>query len=242
MHFADDIRNLLIRQLVSPVKWEESIVNMIADGAATFVARTVWAPQKWDTYRAQLAYRLDLTGEKSLLKWLGVEDAHRLRRIQIPDQPAVLVPGDDAGRQGVAAAGALSQLPGLARGDAGQSGHHQRPASAITSATIRACNVDYAPPEFQQQRGVQLRVGPRRAGHLARPLQQRAHDDGPGGGGQERRHRQHQADHQDGRSRGPKPSPQRRPRGDAGHAGGQESIRSSAIRPRQEPCCSPPMA
>ena len=37
MHFADDIRNLLIRQLVSPVKWEESIVNMIADGAATFV-------------------------------------------------------------------------------------------------------------------------------------------------------------------------------------------------------------
>jgi hypothetical protein len=35
--------------------------------------RTVWAPQKWDTYRAQLAYQLDLTNEKGLLKWLGRE-------------------------------------------------------------------------------------------------------------------------------------------------------------------------
>jgi len=35
--------------------------------------RTVWAPQKWDTYRAQLAYKLDLTRESSILKWLGVE-------------------------------------------------------------------------------------------------------------------------------------------------------------------------
>jgi [acyl-carrier-protein] S-malonyltransferase len=37
MRFADEIRNLLIRQLVSPVRWEESIVSMITDGAATFV-------------------------------------------------------------------------------------------------------------------------------------------------------------------------------------------------------------
>ncbi len=28
-------------------------------------------PQKWDTSRAQLAYRLDLTDQKNLLKWLG---------------------------------------------------------------------------------------------------------------------------------------------------------------------------
>ena len=28
-------------------------------------------PQKWDTSRAQLAYKLDLTEEKNLLKWLG---------------------------------------------------------------------------------------------------------------------------------------------------------------------------
>ncbi len=36
MRFADEIRNLLIQQLVSPVRWEESVVNMVADGAATF--------------------------------------------------------------------------------------------------------------------------------------------------------------------------------------------------------------
>jgi len=33
--------------------------------------RTVWAPAKWDTYRAQLLYTLDLTDQKSWLKWLG---------------------------------------------------------------------------------------------------------------------------------------------------------------------------
>ncbi len=33
--------------------------------------RTQENPQKWDTYRGQLAYRLDLTKESNLLKWLG---------------------------------------------------------------------------------------------------------------------------------------------------------------------------
>jgi len=37
MRYAEDIRHLLVRQLVSPVRWEESIVNMINDEAASFV-------------------------------------------------------------------------------------------------------------------------------------------------------------------------------------------------------------
>jgi len=37
MRSADEIRNLLLQQLISPVKWEESVVSMIADGAASFV-------------------------------------------------------------------------------------------------------------------------------------------------------------------------------------------------------------
>jgi len=37
MRFADEIRNQLIRQLVSPVRWEESVISMINDGATTFV-------------------------------------------------------------------------------------------------------------------------------------------------------------------------------------------------------------
>jgi [acyl-carrier-protein] S-malonyltransferase len=34
---ASEIRNLLFRQLTSPVRWEESVVNMAADGATRFV-------------------------------------------------------------------------------------------------------------------------------------------------------------------------------------------------------------
>jgi len=34
---ADEIRTLVLRQLVSPVRWDESVKRMIADGAATFV-------------------------------------------------------------------------------------------------------------------------------------------------------------------------------------------------------------
>jgi len=37
MRIANEIRNLLIRQLISPVQWEESVGSMIADGAGTFV-------------------------------------------------------------------------------------------------------------------------------------------------------------------------------------------------------------
>jgi [acyl-carrier-protein] S-malonyltransferase len=37
MRYADEIRNLLLRQLISPVRWDESVTNMITDGAATFV-------------------------------------------------------------------------------------------------------------------------------------------------------------------------------------------------------------
>ena len=37
MSSAGEIRNLLIRQLTSPVRWEESVERMVADGASTFV-------------------------------------------------------------------------------------------------------------------------------------------------------------------------------------------------------------
>ena len=37
MSSADEIRTLLVRQLISPVRWEESVIRMIADGAATFI-------------------------------------------------------------------------------------------------------------------------------------------------------------------------------------------------------------
>jgi [acyl-carrier-protein] S-malonyltransferase len=36
VRYADEIRSLLYRQLTSPVRWEESVTNMVADGAKTF--------------------------------------------------------------------------------------------------------------------------------------------------------------------------------------------------------------
>lgn len=33
--------------------------------------RTTWEPAKWDTYRGQLAYKIDLTQSKGMLKWFG---------------------------------------------------------------------------------------------------------------------------------------------------------------------------
>jgi len=36
IRLADEIRNLLFRQLTSPVRWEETVANMITDGATTF--------------------------------------------------------------------------------------------------------------------------------------------------------------------------------------------------------------
>jgi [acyl-carrier-protein] S-malonyltransferase len=37
MQNADEIRNLLFRQLTCPVRWEESILSMVADGAEQFI-------------------------------------------------------------------------------------------------------------------------------------------------------------------------------------------------------------
>jgi len=34
---------------------------------------TKWSPSTWDTYRAQVAYRLDLREQNNFLKWLGVQ-------------------------------------------------------------------------------------------------------------------------------------------------------------------------
>ena len=34
---ADEIRSVLLKQLINPVRWEESVMNMITDGATTFV-------------------------------------------------------------------------------------------------------------------------------------------------------------------------------------------------------------
>lgn len=114
---------------------------------ATDKPRTVWAPQKWDTYRAQLAYRLDLTGEKNLLKWLGVENftAYDEYKYQINRQYSF--------RETMLDNKAWLQ-PGLYRS------YNASPTGTPTNVPLtngllryyvgdtQGNNVDYAPPEF----------------------------------------------------------------------------------------------
>ncbi len=109
--------------------------------------RTVWAPQKWDTYRAQLAYQLDLTNEKGLLKWLGREQftAYDEYKYQISRQYSF--------RDTMLDAKPWLQ-PGLYRSY--QSSPAGTPANqVITNGFYRyyvgdnhGNNIDYAPPEF----------------------------------------------------------------------------------------------
>lgn len=111
--------------------------------------RTTWEPAKWDTYRVQLAYKLDLSQEPNLLKWLGVHqisgyDEYKYRinrrysyRDAIVDNKAWIPVGLSRGNQGGITGGAAA-APALTRaywryyvGDANGS------------------NVDYAPTDFK---------------------------------------------------------------------------------------------
>ena len=71
--------------------------------------RITQAPQKWDTYRAQVAYKLDLTHESNALKWLGIQQVsgydeykYRVNRLYsyrdaMLDQKAWISPGTYVG-------------------------------------------------------------------------------------------------------------------------------------------------
>ena len=53
----------------------DGVQVMVAGGHAyigTDQPITLQQPAKWDTYRGQLAYKLDLTHENNLLHWLGM--------------------------------------------------------------------------------------------------------------------------------------------------------------------------
>ena len=109
---------------------------------------TIWQPQKWDTYRAQLGYRLDLTKEKSLLRWLGM---HQLSGY---DEYKYRISRRYAYKDGIASNHAWIP-PGVSR--VNQGGINGGPAAAanITRGYFRyylgdnnGNNIDYAPSEF----------------------------------------------------------------------------------------------
>jgi outer membrane receptor protein involved in Fe transport len=109
--------------------------------------RTFWQPAKWDTYRGQLAYQLDLSHEKSWLKWLGREQltGYDEYKYQINRQYTF--------RDTMLDAKPWLQ-PGLYR--AYQGAPAGTPANVgLTNGLLRyyvgdnnGGNIDYAPPEF----------------------------------------------------------------------------------------------
>ena len=113
--------------------------------------RTTYQPAKWDTYRAQLAYKLDLTHEPGWLKWLGSHqlsgyDEYKYRisrrysyREAILDSHSWIPTGPNISR---ANQGAVTGGPGA--------------ALAITRSYLRyyvgdnqGANVDYGPSPFK---------------------------------------------------------------------------------------------
>ena len=108
---------------------------------------TLWIPQKWDTYRAQLAYKLDLTQEKNLLKWLGVQQLsaydeykyqigrqYRFREAMLDAKPW-LTPGLYRSYQAVPAG--TPTVQGITNG-----------LFRYYVGDTQGNNVDYAPPDF----------------------------------------------------------------------------------------------
>jgi hypothetical protein len=109
--------------------------------------RITQAPQKWDTYRAQAIYSLDLTHQSNLLKWLGVQQLsgydeykYRINRLYsyrdaMLDQKAWISPGTYVGTN-TNVSGTPTVLPIT------QNFYRYYVGDSVGN------NVDYAPHEF----------------------------------------------------------------------------------------------
>lgn len=110
---------------------------------------TTWQPAKWDTYRAQIGYRLDFTQEKSALKWLG------LHQISGYNEYKYRISRRYAYKDGIASNHAWIPA-GVSRVNQGAIGGGGPAAAAnITRGYYRyylgdnqGNNIDYAPAEF----------------------------------------------------------------------------------------------
>ncbi len=109
---------------------------------------TRWQPSKWDTYRAQLNYRLDLTHEKGLLRWLGQH------QISGYDEYKYRINRRYSYKDGIA--GSHAWIPaGASRVNQGNIVGGPAAAANVTRGYFRyylgdnqGNNIDYAPSEF----------------------------------------------------------------------------------------------
>ncbi len=108
---------------------------------------TLQQPAKWDTYRGQIAYKLDLSHEENALKWLG------LTQLTVYDEYKYRINRRYGFKD--AMSGPVSWIPaGMSRANQGAIGGGPAAALAITRAYFRyyvGSNngvVDYAPSNF----------------------------------------------------------------------------------------------
>jgi hypothetical protein len=110
--------------------------------------RTTWQPTRWDAYRGQLAYRLDLTREPGLLKWLG------LHQVTGYDEYKYRVARRFSYRDAMASehawlpAGITRGVSTAVSGGAPASPNITRPYLRFYVGDADGTNVDYAPPEY----------------------------------------------------------------------------------------------
>jgi len=117
--------------------------------------RTTWEPQKWDTYRAQLMYRLDFSGNQGWTKWLGTHSINGYNEYKYRIRKRYSY--RDAMNTDPKAANGLSLIPGgVSRGNQGKISGGAQAAPQLTRMYYRyylgdndGFNIDYSPTEFE---------------------------------------------------------------------------------------------
>ena len=105
-------------------------------------------PSKWDTYRAQLNYRLDLTREKGLLRWLGQHNISGYDEYKYRINRRYSYKDGIAGAHAWIPSGASRVVQGAIAGGPAASAGITRGYYRYYLGDNQGNNIDYAPAEF----------------------------------------------------------------------------------------------
>ncbi len=105
-------------------------------------------PSKWDTYRGQLNYRLDLTREKGLLHWLGQHNLSGYQEYKYRINRRYSYKDGIAGAHAWIPAGASRVVQGAIAGGPAASANVTRGYFRYYLGDNQGNNIDYAPGDF----------------------------------------------------------------------------------------------
>ena len=130
---------------------------------------TTETPSRWDTYRAQMSYRLDLTHEKGLMRWLG------LHQFSAYDEYKYRVNRSYGYKDGITdahswlAAGVPRVNQGAISGGSAAAGNITRGYWRYYLGDATGNNVDYAPNDFKYGT-YNFRYGNSNTGFVSEPV------------------------------------------------------------------------